>query len=236
MPPDLGRGLFPPQGACPDPASPRERPRPVPRPRPHDQLIHRVHTRAATPARTQRLSCSLPQARQLARMHSTSSCSPPPKFKRESANAASIDLLWSRWREVEVHHLDLGLGHSAEDWPELLVSWMLPRLRVTVTSRRVCCDHRAERLSQQTEIAVFDRNPGRLIVHCSLRGSQVKLQSASQAMRLQDTRWVRQPAGGQHRRTRAPDGQSVAPASLIVSATRSFRRARPAASSPWPKR
>ena len=25
--------------------------------------------------------------------------------------------VWSRWREVEVHHVDLGLGYSAADWP-----------------------------------------------------------------------------------------------------------------------
>jgi maleylpyruvate isomerase len=25
--------------------------------------------------------------------------------------------IWSRWREVEVHHLDLGLGYSPAEWP-----------------------------------------------------------------------------------------------------------------------
>jgi maleylpyruvate isomerase len=25
--------------------------------------------------------------------------------------------VWSRWREVEVHHLDLGLGYSPSEWP-----------------------------------------------------------------------------------------------------------------------
>jgi len=25
--------------------------------------------------------------------------------------------VWSRWREVEVHHVDLGLGYSAAEWP-----------------------------------------------------------------------------------------------------------------------
>ena len=32
----------------------------------------------------------------------------------------------SRWREVEVHHADLGLGYSAADWPEDFVSFDLP--------------------------------------------------------------------------------------------------------------
>ena len=30
--------------------------------------------------------------------------------------------VWSRWREVEVHHVDLGLGYSAAEWPIAFVS------------------------------------------------------------------------------------------------------------------
>ena len=26
--------------------------------------------------------------------------------------------VWARWREVEVHHVDLGLGYAPTDWPE----------------------------------------------------------------------------------------------------------------------
>jgi maleylpyruvate isomerase len=37
-------------------------------------------------------------------------------------------LAWSRWREVEVHHVDLGLGYRPDGWPGPLVDWMLPRL------------------------------------------------------------------------------------------------------------
>lgn len=36
-------------------------------------------------------------------------------------------LMFTRWREVEVHHVDLGLGYTAADWPEGLVSAWLPR-------------------------------------------------------------------------------------------------------------
>ncbi|MGD0440893.1 MAG: maleylpyruvate isomerase family mycothiol-dependent enzyme [Acidimicrobiales bacterium] len=32
----------------------------------------------------------------------------------------------SRWREVEVHHLDLGLGYAASDWPAEFVTLDLP--------------------------------------------------------------------------------------------------------------
>lgn len=37
-------------------------------------------------------------------------------------------LPFSRWREVEVHLVDLGLGHTPADWPEPLVERWLPSL------------------------------------------------------------------------------------------------------------
>jgi maleylpyruvate isomerase len=37
-------------------------------------------------------------------------------------------LLFSRWREVEVHHVDLGLAYTPADWPAELVAMMLPGL------------------------------------------------------------------------------------------------------------
>lgn len=36
-------------------------------------------------------------------------------------------LPFSRWREVEVHHADLGLGYSYQDWPEEYVALELAR-------------------------------------------------------------------------------------------------------------
>jgi maleylpyruvate isomerase len=30
--------------------------------------------------------------------------------------------VWARWREVEVHHVDLGLGYSAAEWPVAFVT------------------------------------------------------------------------------------------------------------------
>jgi len=39
--------------------------------------------------------------------------------------------LFSRWREVEVHHADLGLGYTPADWPpELVVRWLPAELAV----------------------------------------------------------------------------------------------------------
>lgn len=44
-------------------------------------------------------------------------------------------LVYSRWREVEVHHLDLGRGYRPEDWPPELVRRMLPELLGTLPGR-----------------------------------------------------------------------------------------------------
>jgi maleylpyruvate isomerase len=52
---------------------------------------------------------------------------------------------WRRLREVEVHHVDLGLGYQPRDWPAEYVRWELPvvlaqlpdRLREPNDSRRL---------------------------------------------------------------------------------------------------
>ena len=38
-------------------------------------------------------------------------------------------VVFSRWREVEVHHVDLGLGYTPADWPDDLVELWLPRAK-----------------------------------------------------------------------------------------------------------
>lgn len=49
-------------------------------------------------------------------------------------------LPYRRWREVEIHLVDLGLGLTPSDWPDDLVEIALPGL-VTSLARR--CDQRA---------------------------------------------------------------------------------------------
>jgi maleylpyruvate isomerase len=44
-------------------------------------------------------------------------------------------LLYSRWREVEVHHVDLGLEYTPADWPAALVARMLPGLIAGLADR-----------------------------------------------------------------------------------------------------
>ena len=40
-----------------------------------------------------------------------------------------------RLREIEMHHVDLGLGYQPSDWPEAYVAWELPKLLATVPPR-----------------------------------------------------------------------------------------------------
>ena len=44
-------------------------------------------------------------------------------------------LVFRRWREVEVHHVDLGVGHSWAQWPEALVARWLPELLTALPDR-----------------------------------------------------------------------------------------------------
>lgn len=44
-------------------------------------------------------------------------------------------VVYSRWREVEIHHVDLGLDYSPSDWPDALVQRMVPELLDTLPAR-----------------------------------------------------------------------------------------------------
>jgi uncharacterized protein (TIGR03083 family) len=44
-------------------------------------------------------------------------------------------LPFHRWREVEIHHVDLGLGYSAADWPQEYVARELPLVLATLPGR-----------------------------------------------------------------------------------------------------
>lgn len=49
--------------------------------------------------------------------------------------APAASMAFSRWREVEVHHVDLGLGLEPADWPPELVARWLPDLLATLPAR-----------------------------------------------------------------------------------------------------
>jgi maleylpyruvate isomerase len=43
--------------------------------------------------------------------------------------------VWARWRETEIHHMDLDVGYTHEDWPAEFVSLTLPRVLPTLDTR-----------------------------------------------------------------------------------------------------
>jgi maleylpyruvate isomerase len=51
------------------------------------------------------------------------------------AQRPASDLPLRRWQEVEVHHVDLGLGYEHTDWPDALVAKRLPRILAGVPKR-----------------------------------------------------------------------------------------------------
>ena len=48
-------------------------------------------------------------------------------------------VVFKRWREVEIHHVDLGLGYEPSAWPIEVVDRWLPEVMATVADR---ADHR----------------------------------------------------------------------------------------------
>jgi maleylpyruvate isomerase len=43
--------------------------------------------------------------------------------------------VWARWRETEIHHVDLDAGYTHRHWPAEFVSLMLPRILPTLDTR-----------------------------------------------------------------------------------------------------
>ena len=43
--------------------------------------------------------------------------------------------VWARWRESEIHHVDLGAGYTHDHWPAEFVRLMLPRVVPTLDAR-----------------------------------------------------------------------------------------------------
>jgi maleylpyruvate isomerase len=44
--------------------------------------------------------------------------------------------VWARWRETEIHHVDLNAGYTHEHWPAEFVDLMLARVLPTLDARR----------------------------------------------------------------------------------------------------
>jgi maleylpyruvate isomerase len=81
------------------------------------------------------------------RVERTFASASPGVWDQEVAAGASVSrlvvasqLAFARWCEVEIHHVDLGLGYRPDDWSDLFVERMLPRMLKALPSR---CDRRA---------------------------------------------------------------------------------------------
>jgi maleylpyruvate isomerase len=73
---------------------------------------------------------SAQRALELAWERSAAAGWPNPGLRRPTTSSPA-----SRLEEVEMHHVDLGLGYQPADWPDDYVAWALPRLLATVPSR-----------------------------------------------------------------------------------------------------
>lgn len=51
-----------------------------------------------------------------------------PNAWREFQQRPASFLPFTRWREVETHHVDLGIGYEFADWPQTLIERWLPGL------------------------------------------------------------------------------------------------------------
>ena len=65
-----------------------------------------------------------------------------PEEVRRTGQGRVVSGLWAlaelpfrRWREVEIHHVDLGLGYGIEDWPDAYVEAELARALSSLDAR-----------------------------------------------------------------------------------------------------
>jgi maleylpyruvate isomerase len=80
------------------------------------------------------------------RVERTFASASPGVWDKEVAAGAAVSrlvvashLAFARWCEVEIHHVDLGLGYRPDDWSDVFVERMLPRMLKALPSR---CDRR----------------------------------------------------------------------------------------------
>jgi maleylpyruvate isomerase len=81
-------------------------------------------------------------ARSIERLEAAWAAAPPTAWAGHGRNASGA--LWpcasfprSRWREIEVHHVDLGLGYEPTDWPPEYVDLELPAAVADLPARLV---------------------------------------------------------------------------------------------------
>jgi maleylpyruvate isomerase len=58
-----------------------------------------------------------------------------PVLDHKGNRISIAEMAFHRWREVETHHVDLGLGYGVTDWPEELAAQWLPTLLAGLPGR-----------------------------------------------------------------------------------------------------
>ena len=59
----------------------------------------------------------------------------PPVLTRTADKNTPLQWLGARWREVEIHHADLGRGYGPQDWPAAFVAHELPATAESLAER-----------------------------------------------------------------------------------------------------
>lgn len=78
-------------------------------------------------------------------------------------------VVWSRWREVEVHHVDLNAGYRPEDWPEAFTLHLLREVAADLGGWAGGLTASADDVAFETEIGaaaapITVRGPARALV------------------------------------------------------------------------
>ncbi|MFC9893054.1 maleylpyruvate isomerase family mycothiol-dependent enzyme [Nocardia sp. NPDC127579] len=85
-------------------------------------LAEQVADIEATAARWLELACTAPDAAWTATVRN-----------RQGGELPGAFIPWMRLREVEIHHVDLGLGYHPADWPAPFVLRLLPEVAIDLT-------------------------------------------------------------------------------------------------------
>jgi maleylpyruvate isomerase len=82
--------------------------------------------------------------------------------------------VWARWRETEIHHVDLNAGYAHGHWPDEFVNLMLPRVTPTLATRL------NEEITVQVETT--DRDPPATATTAGTTGEPVTVRGPASAV------------------------------------------------------
>jgi maleylpyruvate isomerase len=88
---------------------------------------------------------------------------------KASVDRRMSELPWVRWREVEVHHLDLGMEYEPADWPVQFVTRALDELLAALPRRSVA---NRPRVDARYRIALTDHDRAWVV---ALEGDKVRV-------------------------------------------------------------